>query len=121
MHNFSDVVSAFADLPTVIGALLVDGDGLALASSLGDKSKSEALSPVVHALLNDAFKRLSEMGETANQIIFVQDSRIIIAQPVHDVILVVYSEKTGLDLLQSRFSNAVSILKRITEPDFSNT
>ncbi len=121
MQNFSDVISLFQDLPSVVGVLLVDGDGLTLAGSLGDKAQMESSSPVLHVLLNDIFRHLAMLGETANQICIVQDSRMIIAQPVHDVILVVYTEKKGLDRLQSRFSNAVSILKRITAPDFSNT
>lgn len=121
MQNFSDVTSLFQDLPSVTGVLLIDGDGLALAGTLGDKAQMERSSPILHALLNDIFRRLATLGETTNQVCFVQDSRIIIAQPVHDVILVVYSEKKNLDALQSRFSKAVSILQRVTAPDFSNT
>ncbi len=81
----------------------------------------EQSSPILHMLLNDVFRHLAALGETTNQICFVQDSQMIIAQPVHDVVLVVYTKKTELDLLQSRFSKAVSILKRIAAPDFSNT
>lgn len=121
MKNFSDVTSLFQDLPAVTGVLLIDGDGLTLAGSLSSKTQMEKFSPILHTLLNDIFKHLAALGETTNQICFVQDSQMIIAQPVHDVILVVYTQKTGLDLLQSRFSNAVSILQRIVAPDFSNT
>jgi predicted regulator of Ras-like GTPase activity (Roadblock/LC7/MglB family) len=121
MKNFSDVAALFQDLPTVTGVLLIDGDGLTLAGTLGDKATMEQLSPVLHTLMNDIFRHLAMLGETANQICFVQDSRLIIAQPVYDVILVVYSDKTGLEGLQSRFSKAVSVLQRITAPDFSNT
>jgi predicted regulator of Ras-like GTPase activity (Roadblock/LC7/MglB family) len=120
MKNFSDVISLFQDLPSVIGVLLIDGDGLVLAGSLGDKEQQERYSPILHTLLNDVFKHLALLGETTNQVCFVQDSQMIIAQPVYDVILVVYTKKTGLDLLQSRFSNAVSVLQRIAAPNFSN-
>jgi len=121
MKNFSDVTSLFQGLPSVTGVLLVDGDGLTLAGSLGDKAQMEQFSQVMHSLLNDIFRYLATLGETTNQICFVQDSHMIIAQPVHDVILVVYTKKTGLDLLQSRFSTAISVLQRIVAPDFSNT
>ncbi|MFN3344904.1 MAG: roadblock/LC7 domain-containing protein [Chloroherpetonaceae bacterium] len=122
MQNFSDVTSLFQDLPYVTGVLVVDGDGLTLAGSLGDKATMEAFSPVFHTLLNDIFKHFATLGETTNQVCFVQDSRIIIAQPVYDLILIVYAEKRGLnDALQSRFLKAVSILQRIAAPDFSNT
>ncbi len=121
MENFSDIASLFQDLPSVTGVLLIDADGLALAGSLGGKANMEQFSPTLHVLLNDIFRHLATLGETANQVCFVQDSQLIIAQPVHDVLLIVYSEKVGLDLLQSRFTKAVSILQRITAPDFSNT
>jgi|YNPBryulayer2012_1023412.scaffolds.fasta_scaffold01929_3 predicted regulator of Ras-like GTPase activity (Roadblock/LC7/MglB family) len=120
MQNFSNVVALFQDLPSVLGVLIIDGDGLALAGSLNSKAEMESSSPVLHTLLNDIFRHLAVLGETTNQVCFIQDSRIIIAQPVYDVILVVYSEKTGLDLLRPRFLNAVSLLQRITAPDFSN-
>lgn len=121
MKNFSDVTSLFQDLPSVVGVLLIDADGLTLAGSLSNKHHMEKSSPILHALLNDIFKHLAMLGETTNQICFVQDSQMIIAQPVHDVILIVYTQKSGLDLLQSRFSKAVSVLQRIVAPDFSNT
>lgn len=121
MKNFSDVISLFQDLPSVTGVLLIDGDGLTLAGSLSDKTQMEKISPILHTLLNDIFRHLATLGETTNQICFVQDSQMIIAQPVHDVILIVYTKKKELDLLQSRFSNAVSVLQRIVAPDFSNT
>ncbi len=121
MKNFSDVISLFQDLPSVIGVLLIDGDGLVLAGSLGDKTQQERYSPILHTLLNDVFRHLATLGETTNQICFVQDSQMIIAQPVYDVILIVYTKKKELDLLQSRFSQAVSVLQRIAAPDFSNT
>ncbi|MFQ3597379.1 MAG: roadblock/LC7 domain-containing protein [Chloroherpetonaceae bacterium] len=120
MQNFSDVTSLFQDLPNVTGVLLIDGDGLTLAGSLGDKAQMERSSPILHTLLNDIFRHLATLGETTNQVCFVQDSQVIIAQPVYDTILIVYSGKVGLDLLQSRFTKAVSILQRIAAPDFSN-
>jgi predicted regulator of Ras-like GTPase activity (Roadblock/LC7/MglB family) len=122
MKNFSDVISLFQDLPSVNDVLLIDADGLTLAGSLSNKHQMEKSSPILHALLNDIFKHLAMLGgETTNQICFVQDSQIIIAQPVYDVILIVYTEKRELDLLQPRFSKAVSVLQRIVAPDFSNT
>ncbi len=121
MLNFSNVVALFQDLPSVLGVLIVDADGLALAGSLKSKAEMESVSPVMHTLLNDIFKHFTALGETINQVCFVQDSRVIIAQPVYDVILVVCSEKTGLQSLQPRFSSAVSLLQRITAPDFLNT
>jgi predicted regulator of Ras-like GTPase activity (Roadblock/LC7/MglB family) len=120
MNNFSDVTATFQDLPTVAGVLLIDSDGLTLASSFADQHAHIAISPAIHSLLNDTFKNLSLIGETANQVCIVQDRHIIIAQPVYDVILVVYTQKNGLDLLQSRFSSAIKILQRIVAPDFSN-
>ncbi len=122
MQNFSDVISLFQDLPYVSGVLIVDGDGLTLAGSLGNQATMEAFSPVFHTLINDVFKHFATLGETINQVCFVQDSHIIIAQPVYDLILIIYAEKRSLnDALQSRFSQAVSILQHIAAPDFSNT
>jgi len=120
MKNFSDIISLFKSVPSVDGSLVVDKDGLTLASSFTEETNL-ALSPALHTLINTLYRGLSQMGEDANQILIVQDERIIIAQPVSDVILFIYSQKANLDLLQSRIGDATSILEDITKSESLNS
>jgi predicted regulator of Ras-like GTPase activity (Roadblock/LC7/MglB family) len=121
MKNFSDVIALFADLPDITGVLVVDSDALTLSSSFTHESEYLPNTAAMHGLVNDVFRNLYDIGQSANQVIIVQDETIILAQPVYDVMLVVYAKKTGLELLQNRFSNAVKILEQIAKPEFSNT
>jgi predicted regulator of Ras-like GTPase activity (Roadblock/LC7/MglB family) len=120
MKNFSDALAAFDDLTTVEGVLIIDSDALTLGSSFSGEFYLPA-SAAMHALLNDVFRHLFMLNESANQIILVQEKRIILAQPIYDIALIVYSQKTALERLQSRFTAAVKILEKIATPDFSNT
>ncbi len=103
------------------GRSIADSDGLALASSFKPKDAHVALSPIFHTLLNGVFRQLQELGQTANQICIVQDTRLIIAVPIFDVFLVVFSEKTNLDKLQSTIEAAVQQILNIVKPEFQNT
>ncbi len=120
MHNFSNILSLFGSLSSVEGVLIADSDGLALASSFKPKDAHVALSPVFHALLDSVFRQLQELGQSANQICIVQDARLIIAVPVFDVFLLVFSEKANLDKLQSTIQAAVQQILSIVKPEFQN-
>jgi predicted regulator of Ras-like GTPase activity (Roadblock/LC7/MglB family) len=120
MHNFSEVLSLFSSLPSVEGAMIADSDGLALASSFKPKDAHVALSPVFHILLDSVFRQLQELGQSANQICIVQDTRLIITVPVFDVFLVVFSEKSNLDQLQSTIQTAVQQILSIVKPELQN-
>ncbi len=120
MHNFSEVLSLFSSLPSVEGAMIADSDGLALASSFKPKDAHVALSPIFHTLLDSVFRQLQELGQSANQICIVQDTRLIITVPVFDVFLVVFSEKSNLDQLQSTIQTAVQQILSIVKPELQN-
>jgi predicted regulator of Ras-like GTPase activity (Roadblock/LC7/MglB family) len=121
MRNFSEVISLFQELPDVEGVLILDSDGLTLASSFADKEAHITLSPAFHTLLDGVFKNLNLIGESANQLCFIQDSRVIFAIPVYDLIFVVYSQKKNIAALQSKLYDAATVLQTIAKPEFQTT
>lgn len=121
MKNFSDVITLFVGLPSVEGALVVDSDGLALASSFPQKDISTVLAPVTNLLQVDIARHLEELGGVANQICLVLDGRVILIQHVLDTSLVVFAKKQNLALVQAKVSEAAIILKSIAAHEFFNS
>ncbi|MFN3387107.1 MAG: hypothetical protein ACK42Y_11035 [Candidatus Thermochlorobacter sp.] len=120
MQNFSDGLSLFSELSSVEGALIADSDGLTLASSFASKDAHVALSPIFHQLLDGVFRQLQELGESANQLCIVQETRLIIVVPIFDVFLLVFSKKENLDKLQSVVQDAAHRIASIVKPEFQN-
>ncbi|MBC8044771.1 MAG: roadblock/LC7 domain-containing protein [Rhizobacter sp.] len=122
MNNFSEVVSLFSGLQSVEGILIVDRDGLVIASSFPDSDTAMQAAPLMSTIQTDVSRHLSQIGETANQICMILNGRLIIIQSVLDTALVVFSKKKDLNLLQTKISEASVLLERIAaHAEFLNT
>lgn len=121
MINFSEAIHLFKDLPSVEGVLIADTDGLVLGSSLFDKDLSSLIAPTMYEMLLDVTKQLKKVGESPNQVCLVLSKKLIIIQPVYDTVLIVFTQKKNLDLLQSRIKSAVDILQRIARQESLTT
>jgi len=119
--NFSDVISEFNGVESIEGVLVVDTDGLVMASSFSDPFFSELAAPLYLKLFSDIHASMKTLDETTNQACLVLNNKLILIQPVFDLILVVYSEKKNLDVLQRKIKSAVLHLQQISKHEINNS
>jgi predicted regulator of Ras-like GTPase activity (Roadblock/LC7/MglB family) len=121
MINFSEAISQFKDLPSVEGILITDTDGMVVGNAFLDKDLSSLIAPTMYEMLLDITKHMTKVGENANQVCLILSKKLIIIQPVYDTILIIYTQKKNLDLLQSRIKSAVGILQSIARQESLTT
>jgi predicted regulator of Ras-like GTPase activity (Roadblock/LC7/MglB family) len=113
--NFSDVISEFKDLDSTKGIMIIDTQGLVMASSFQDESFSDYAAPLYLKLISSIHTNMKELDETTNQVCLVMNDKLILIQPVFDLILIVYTEKQNLDALQQKIKSAVLLLQQISK------
>jgi len=118
LKNFSEAITILDEHPSVMGVLILDTEGLILGSSFSDQEQTQLLAPTYLSLMIDIYKHMNTLDEIANQICLVHSKKLVLVQPIYDIILVVYTEKKELDKLQSKIKDAVGILQAIAQPEF---
>ncbi len=119
--NFSDVISEFNELDSIEGVLVIDTDGLVMASSFETQGYAESAAPMYLKLISDIHTNMQTLQETTNQVCLVLNEKLVLMQPVFDLILIVYSKKNNLDILQKKIKSAVLLLQQISKHEIINS
>lgn len=100
--QLKDILAPLTEIPTVIGILLIDEDGLVMANTFSEDHDPDLLGSIYAILELNVQGQLVKLGESANQIFFSTSEKLILVQKIEDVILVLYTQKNNLDELQSQ-------------------
>lgn len=119
--NFSDVISEFNELDSIEGVLVIDTDGLVMASSFETQGYAESAAPMYLKLISDIHTNMQTLQETTNQVCLVLNEKLVLIQPVFDLILIVYSKKNNLDILQKKIKSSVLLLHQISKHEIINS
>lgn len=99
--QLKEILSPLTAMSTVIGILLIDEDGLVMANTFAEDQDPDFLGSIYAILELNVQGQLVKLGESANQIFFSTNEKLILVQKIEDVILVLYTQKNNLDELQS--------------------
>ncbi|MCA0446453.1 MAG: roadblock/LC7 domain-containing protein [Bacteroidetes bacterium] len=99
--QLKEILAPLTEMPTVIGILLIDEDGLVMANTFAEDQDPDLLGSIYAILELNVQGQLVKLGESANQIFFSTNEKLILVQKIEDVILVLYTQKINLDELQS--------------------
>ncbi|MBN8706451.1 MAG: roadblock/LC7 domain-containing protein [Bacteroidetes bacterium] len=110
--QLKDILAPLTEMQSVIGVMIIDQDGLVMENTFPEDQDTDLLGSIYAILELNVQGQLVKLGESANQIFFSTDEKLILVQKIEDVILVLYTQKNNLDELQSRL---LSVARQIVQ------
>ena len=99
--QLKDILAPLTEMQSVIGVMIIDQDGLVMENTFPEDQDTDLLGSIYAILELNVQGQLVKLGESANQIFFSTDEKLILVQKIEDVILVLYTQKNNLDELQN--------------------
>lgn len=119
--NLKTILQPITSIPSVEGVLLVDNEGMVLESTFSSDQDPEQLGSIFAIIDLNVKGQLTNVGESVSQLFIGTPDKLILVQKIDDVLLVLYTKKENLALLQSNLQAVADEVHQFLNISASNS